>query len=62
MYCNFGRSLSTGDFNYDGHPDLLIGSPYAPASGHPQAGMVSILYAGLNYQSESTLESLGILL
>eukprot|EP00057_Strongylocentrotus_purpuratus_P034386 XP_795000.3 PREDICTED: phosphatidylinositol-glycan-specific phospholipase D [Strongylocentrotus purpuratus] len=50
-YCNFGWSLSTGDFNYDGHPDLLIGSPYAPASGLPQAGMVSILYAGLNYQN-----------
>ncbi|XP_041456952.1 phosphatidylinositol-glycan-specific phospholipase D-like [Lytechinus variegatus] len=51
MYCNFGRSLSSGDFNNDGHLDLLIGSPFAPANGHSQAGMVSILYADKYFQS-----------
>jgi len=38
-HCNLGQSLSVGDVDQDGSPDLVIGAPFAP-SGGVQRGFV----------------------
>ncbi|XP_046581198.1 phosphatidylinositol-glycan-specific phospholipase D-like [Haliotis rubra] len=42
------RSLSAGDLNGDGHPDLILGSPFAPGGGQ-QRGFVGSVYASKKY-------------
>ena len=51
-FCNLGWSLAGADLNDDGHPDLVVGSPFAPAGGE-QRGMVQVLYAKEEYQGEN---------
>jgi len=43
-YCNLGYSMTTADVNFDGYPDLVFGSPFAPAGGE-QRGFVSAVTA-----------------
>lgn len=43
----FGRSLTTGDFNNDTFPDLAIGIPYKDANAHGD-GMVMVFYGSPN--------------
>ena len=42
----FGTSLTTGDFNGDGHLDLAIGVPYETIGGAANAGSVQVIYGG----------------
>ena len=51
-YCNLGWSLSSGDLNGDGFPDLVIGSPFA-AGGGEQRGVVAVIYAKQNLKGSS---------
>lgn len=44
QYCNLGFSLTVGDVNHDGNPDLLMGAPFAPTGGE-QVGMIKALLA-----------------
>ncbi len=43
----FGRELTTGDFNNDGRDDVAIGIPFADVTvgGAPAAGAVTVIYA-----------------
>jgi len=48
---SFGRTLSTGDFNNDGFPDLAVGAPFEDVGTITDAGVVQIIYgsaSGLN--------------
>ncbi|KAK3591260.1 hypothetical protein CHS0354_010625 [Potamilus streckersoni] len=60
MYCNLGWSLTTGDINNDGHTDLLLGTPFAPALGQ-QRGFVAALISekGNTGKKEIEVETLG---
>ncbi|XP_052229611.1 phosphatidylinositol-glycan-specific phospholipase D-like isoform X2 [Dreissena polymorpha] len=52
QYCNLGFSMTVGDVNHDGNPDLLMGAPFAPTGGE-QVGMITALLASkdnLGYQ------------
>ena len=40
----FGTSLTTGDFNADGHSDLVVGAPGEAIGSISAAGMVNVLY------------------
>ena len=43
----FGRSMTTGDLNDDGNPDLIIGAPLAQIDGlYNDAGSVHIFWGG----------------
>jgi len=44
----FGTSLTTGDFDNNGHDDLAIGVPYENVSGKVDAGAVNIIYGGID--------------
>jgi len=46
----FGFSLTTGDFNNDGYPDLVVGTPYEDLSsgGNDNDGVVHVLFGGSN--------------
>ncbi|XP_064605767.1 phosphatidylinositol-glycan-specific phospholipase D-like [Liolophura sinensis] len=48
QFCNWGLTMTTGDLNNDGHPDLLIGSPYALGGGE-QRGVVGGLFSSQTY-------------
>ncbi|XP_067677733.1 phosphatidylinositol-glycan-specific phospholipase D-like [Haliotis asinina] len=52
-FCNNGWSLSAGDLNGDGHPDLILGSPFAPGGGQ-QRGFVGTVYASKKYSDGVT--------
>ena len=41
---NFGRSLTTGDFNGDGRDDLAIGVPFEDVGSIVDGGVVNVLY------------------
>ena len=41
----FGVSLTSGDYNGDGSPDLVIGEPGATASGVAGAGQLTVMYS-----------------
>jgi hypothetical protein len=40
----FGLSLAASDFNGDGHPDLLVGSPQAGSGGLTRNGVVTLFF------------------
>ncbi|KAL4235881.1 Glycosylphosphatidylinositol specific phospholipase D1 [Mactra antiquata] len=44
QYCNLGYSMTSGDIDGDGNPDLIIGTPFAPNGGE-QRGFVAGLFA-----------------
>ncbi|XP_071119252.1 phosphatidylinositol-glycan-specific phospholipase D-like [Haliotis cracherodii] len=52
-FCNNGWSLSAGDLSGDGHPDLILGSPFAPAGGQ-QRGFIGTVYASKKYTDGMT--------
>jgi hypothetical protein len=48
---NFGKDLTTGDFNGDTFADLAIGAPWETIGGNTEAGAVNVIYgsaAGLS--------------
>lgn len=47
MYCNLGFSMTSGDVNNDGYPDLVIGTPFVPGGGD-QTGFIKALFADVN--------------
>lgn len=47
-YDNFGRSLTSGDYNGDGKGDLAVGIPYEDIGNITNAGAVSVLYGASN--------------
>lgn len=53
---NFAMSMSTGDFNNDGYPDLLVGVPLEDLNGVDGAGMVQLFWG---HPSAVTTVSLG---
>ena len=44
FYCNLGWDLLASDVNDDGFDDVIVGSPFAAASGE-QRGFVAALFA-----------------
>lgn len=51
-FCRLGSSLSTVDFNGDGHEDLVIGNPfYLPTDN--QTGVVTVLVSKDTYKGKS---------
>ena len=52
---NFGRALSTGDFNFDSFADLAIGVPNEDVNTVSDAGMVQVLYgSGMGLTTSSS--------
>ena len=45
MWDYFGTALATGDFNGDGHTDLVIGATGQSVDGVANAGIIQVLYA-----------------
>jgi hypothetical protein len=41
---NYGRTLTTGDYNGDGYADLAVGVPNETVNGNANAGAVNILF------------------
>ncbi|XP_078318520.1 phosphatidylinositol-glycan-specific phospholipase D-like isoform X1 [Crassostrea virginica] len=53
-FCRLGSSLSTVDFNGDGHEDLVIGNPfYLPTDN--QTGVVTVLVSKDTYKAQENL-------
>jgi hypothetical protein len=40
----YGRTLSSGDYNHDGYDDLAVGIPYETVGGDDDAGAVNIIF------------------
>ncbi|XP_008260728.2 phosphatidylinositol-glycan-specific phospholipase D isoform X2 [Oryctolagus cuniculus] len=55
VYCNLGWTLLAADMNGDGAPDLVIGSPFAPAGGK-QKGIVAAFYSGPSQSDKGDLD------
>jgi hypothetical protein len=59
-YGHAGSSLSrAGDFNGDGHDDIIIGTPQAGTSGRTNAGAAYVVYGGPGLPQVIDLASLG---
>lgn len=54
-YCNLGCTLTAADVNLDGHPDLLMGTPYYK-TGTGQEGMVAVLLSSPEVKAKSSFE------
>uniref|UniRef100_H0XE61 Phosphatidylinositol-glycan-specific phospholipase D n=1 Tax=Otolemur garnettii TaxID=30611 RepID=H0XE61_OTOGA len=54
VYCNLGWTLLAADVNGDSRPDLVIGSPFAPAGGK-QRGIVAAFYSGPSQSNKAKL-------
>lgn len=49
----FGTALAAGDINGDGYDDLAVGSPYYNLDQADMAGVVMVIYGGVNGLNES---------
>lgn len=54
---NFGRSVTSGDFNGDGKMDVAIGSPGAEVAGEP-AGAITLLFGPIDPAGNSARRQL----
>ncbi|MBN2808532.1 MAG: FG-GAP repeat protein [Deltaproteobacteria bacterium] len=45
---NFGAVIASGDFNGDGYPDVVIGSPDEALNADPATGVVTVIYGSSN--------------
>ena len=45
-FARFGWALATGDFDGDGHDDLVVGIPGRTVSGENEAGEIAVVYGG----------------
>lgn len=54
-YCNLGFSMTAGDVNNDGYPDLVFGSPFAPEGGE-QRGFVAALISSKHNFGYQTMD------